>query len=130
MAVYQKYARYARMTIYSLRVVGCKLPIVVYHGRGELDDATVAGFRAMEGVSVVDLTRAVPAEQLSGFSYKVFSLLVAPFEEVLLVDADTVFLHNPEEVFEDPRYHFKGGMVLWKVKRASHGFLSSFFFFI
>jgi len=37
-------------------------------------------------------------------------MLIAPFTEIVLIDADTVLLQPPEDFFEDPRYLRSGAL--------------------
>jgi glycosyltransferase involved in cell wall biosynthesis len=105
----------AWVCIKTLRSLGCKLPIQVWHlGEAELD-------REMEmlleplGVKCVDALKVASAEKaarLNGWSLKSFALVHSPFVEVLLLDADNVPATDPEYLFEDENFT-KYGAVFW-----------------
>lgn len=43
-----------------------------------------------------------------GWAIKVFTILASAFQEVIICDADVVFLQDPEVLFEDPGYNRTG----------------------
>ncbi|KAJ0268156.1 hypothetical protein COL940_013659 [Colletotrichum noveboracense] len=59
--------------------------------------------------SVIDDTTLQLAK--GGWAIKAFAALYAPFEEVLLSDADSVFVQVPEKLFSDPSYETTGALL-------------------
>ncbi|WDK23683.1 hypothetical protein CGRA01v4_14975 [Colletotrichum graminicola] len=60
-------------------------------------------------LSVVDDTTVQLAT--GGWAIKAFAALYAPFEEVILSDADSVFVQVPEKLFADPSYQATGALL-------------------
>jgi hypothetical protein len=97
------------------RVVGCALPIEVWHlGPEELSPAMRALLGEFE-VRVVDalpLAHRAGAHLCDGWQLKSFAIQHSAFAEVLLLDADQVPVRDPAEVFAWPAYRDKGA-VFW-----------------
>jgi len=55
-------------------------------------------------VSIVDIKQFFPSDNLTGWGIKPFAMLFAPFEEVILMDGDAIFLQPPSVLFEDKGY--------------------------
>lgn len=105
----------------SLRkVLGCHLPIqIVYAGENDLPKK--------ERDRIAKLTRATDVEFLDiftifddtslklkdgGWAIKAFALLGSHFEEVILLDADAVFIQQPERLYAQTAYIEKGALLL------------------
>lgn len=118
-------------TIYTLRnTLKCKLPIKVVHwGQAEIDPVAAAAFkRHLPDVTFFDLGApgVYPSHHLSladslkgtadpksyGYVAKVAALYVAPFREVLLLDADSLPLLDPATLFDLAPYKEHGG-IFW-----------------
>ncbi len=111
----------AYVTARMLRHVGCTLPAQVWYlGERERDDRYTAALKPY-GVEVVDILghpMAGTARNLSGhpgqpaFNCKSFAALHSPYEEVLLLDADSYPCADPTVLFDEPRYRQSGG-IFW-----------------
>ncbi|KAG8986231.1 hypothetical protein FRB90_004145, partial [Tulasnella sp. 427] len=90
------------------------LPIhVVYASPGDLDIPKRAAFRSISpDVEAVDILHFFDEEEVGlengGWAIKVFAILSAPFKEVIILDADAIFLQKPEVLFEFPGYKETG----------------------
>jgi hypothetical protein len=106
--------RHAVFLIRSLRQLGCTLPIcVAYAGEGkDLKLAEIAYLRGMH-VYTMDVTRLVDAKmlELTGWQIKPFAALVAPFAQVILIDADVVVLKDPAGILETPVFREHGCVI-------------------
>ncbi|KAH8652059.1 mannosyltransferase putative-domain-containing protein [Xylariales sp. PMI_506] len=112
---------YFGMVIVSLRMLrrsGSRLPVVVFLDTEADYDAYVCeevflGLNA-ECVVLADL-RAVSTPggfTLERFQYKIFSILLAPFQEVMFLDADAFPAHNADGLFDTDPYA-STGLVAW-----------------
>lgn len=111
--------RYACHLIVSLRkVLGTKLPIqIAYSGDADLP-APYRDFitSLVPGVSTFDVTSVFDDSTLDlphgGWAVKAFAILGSTFEQVMLLDADAVFLQQPDRIFlEHPQYRETGTML-------------------
>jgi hypothetical protein len=96
----------------------CELPVALFYvGREELPEACQTFFEArFENLVCIDAA-ALPVPPghpsgtpLKGFAIKPCALLNAPFDEVLMLDADSVPLSDPNGLFEDPGYRAHGNL--------------------
>ena len=105
----------AWVAVRVLRHLGCRLPIQFWHlGESEMDD-TMRRLVAAHGVECVDAERLAalwPARRLYGWELKAYALVHCPFQEVLLLDADNVALHDPTFLFNTPEYQAVGA-IFW-----------------
>ncbi|KAG0286646.1 hypothetical protein BGZ96_009278 [Linnemannia gamsii] len=112
MSVGDKHSVYARTTIKVLRdVLKSSLPIEIYYvGEQDLSRENRAWFEKVPGVKVIDITTKLDQSllHLSGPIVKPFAMLVSQFQEVILLDADSYFLQDPEILFEDRGYQEVG----------------------
>ncbi len=97
------------------KVVGCRLPIEIWHlGSSEMS----SGMRDMlEGLDakVVDAFAVLsrfPARITDGWQLKPYALIMSPFREVLMLDADNVPAIDPTFLFERPEFA-ETGAVFW-----------------
>lgn len=119
----------AYVTIRVLREVGCCLPIELWHLDGEIDDAMRA-LVAPHGVTCVnadEVARREPFRFLSGhwwrgWQLKAVALRNCSFREVLLLDADSYPVRNPEFLFDWPRYR-EWGAVFWPDLESNKGMI-------
>lgn len=106
----------------------CSLPVTVAYWGGiekeKIDQGTQKLFeKYISGVSFLDLsTVEYPKHQrllhiqntapskFYGFKVKVFALYAAPYEQVLLMDSDSMALQNPEDLFESDAFVQHGNM--------------------
>ncbi|KAG9048643.1 hypothetical protein FS837_012352 [Tulasnella sp. UAMH 9824] len=90
------------------------LPIhVVYASPGDLDIPKRAAFRSIApDVDAVDILHFFDEDEVGletgGWAIKVFAILSAPFKEVIILDADAIFLQPPELMFDFPTYKETG----------------------
>jgi hypothetical protein len=109
-----RYFHLALHLIRSIRHFDCRLPVVVYYlGPEDLDLKARNILDAMENVSTVDMMEMFDTKALDlqrGWDMKPFAILASPFSETMLVDADAVFMQNPEKVFEDSGYSETGAL--------------------
>jgi alpha 1,3-mannosyltransferase len=120
--------RFAAHLIGALReILPTELPIqVAYAGDEDLPphDRERLGQRFTD-VQFLDIFTAVDDTTLSlaesGWAIKAFAALYAPFEEVILLDADCVFLQVPEKLFVDPSYILTGVLLFHDRLLWQHG---------
>lgn len=102
-----KYVKLAIHTIKVLRLLGSHLPVeVFYNGKDDMNDQQHAYLKTMKSVRVVDLQSIFDTEMLGlkTWDIKPFALLASSFAEAMLMDADTVFVNSPEDLYDDPGY--------------------------
>ncbi|OLL21798.1 putative alpha-1,3-mannosyltransferase MNN14 [Neolecta irregularis DAH-3] len=102
--------------VYSLRtILNTDLPIEIMYG-GD-DDLTVQErnllANAGHDIRFVDVKKILVdpdnlIELPGSFAIKTFSMLVSSFRQVLLIDADGVFLQDPKVIFENKQYKDTG----------------------
>ena len=106
----------------------CELPVTIaYWGdleKERIDQTTMDIFgKYVDNVSFLDLAtlsypkyhrKVVSPSQnkgsFNGFKVKVFALYAAPYEQVLLMDSDSMATQDPTELFDHPEYVKKGNM--------------------
>ncbi|KIW11901.1 hypothetical protein PV08_09174 [Exophiala spinifera] len=106
-------APYLLTTIPIFRKLGCDLPIeVMYLGDSDLSEDYRADLEALEGVVTRDIAQMVNDEgwKLAGWAAKPFAILFSSFREVIFIDADSLFMKNPEVLFDDPSYRKTGAL--------------------
>ncbi|OUM65259.1 glycosyltransferase family 71 protein [Piromyces sp. E2] len=103
--------KFARSTIDSLRhILNCTLPIqIFYNGDSDLSKYNQEILRKYKDITVDDISTYFdePTLNIEGWAIKPFAILASRFEEVILMDADVVYLYNPEELFENVNYKKK-----------------------
>ncbi|KAJ3065236.1 hypothetical protein HDU98_011393 [Podochytrium sp. JEL0797] len=89
--------------ILSLRtILNCTLPIEVqYMGEEDLEADMLTALQSIPGVTTVDILKKFDASGISGWAIKPFAMLAAGFETVIFVDADALFLQNPEVMVKE-----------------------------
>ena len=90
--------------IQIIRYLGCHLPIELFYCNNELSLNTINIFNSNKGVKCVNLNDIVRNFNFSGYQIKPFSIYYSSFEEVVLIDADSILFKNPEEFFYDREY--------------------------
>jgi len=124
-----KYFISAYVTIRVLREVGCTLPIELWHFDGEIDLRMRGLLRPLNVVcrSADDVTPERPFRWLEtwkrGWQLKPFALAHCSFEEVLMLDADSYPVRNPEFLFDWKGYTTTGA-VFWPDLHKSQGLLT------
>lgn len=116
----QKNFRFACHLIANLRkTLHTSLPIeVAYSGDEDLPEKYRAYFESMgPDITCFDVTRAFEDDTIklagSGWAIKPFALLGSKFEQVLLIDADAVFLQDPEVIFDNHAGFVETGTLLF-----------------
>eukprot|EP00158_Paraphelidium_tribonemae_P004365 Partr_v1_DN26716_c0_g1_i1_m9094 putative Mannosyltransferase putative len=105
--------KYALSNLKYLRWMGCDLPVeVFYAGDGDLEIGHREKLKLIPGVKLVNLADFIDLElvRMEGWATKPFSLFASSFQEALLMDADVLFLRDPETLFYEPIYRDVGTM--------------------
>lgn len=110
-----QYYTNAWVAIKTLRRLGCRLPIELWHLGPEEMDATMAGLVRPMGVrtrDALDVRGHVWKRSWPAWALKPFAMLHSRFREVLLLDADNVPVADPAYLFSAPAY-VREGAVFW-----------------
>jgi hypothetical protein len=87
------------------------LPIqVFYNGKDDLSPELIQKL-LQRNVSVIDastLISPLKKNALSGWAIKPFVMLMTSFQEYLFLDADVLFLQNPQKLFQNQQYRYTG----------------------
>lgn len=105
----------AWVCIRMLRQLGCALPVQIWHwGPHEVDAKMKSLLRPLdvECVDAFAVRRKYPTTIARGSLLKPYALLHCPFEDVLLLDPETVPVRNPEYVFSSRQFRASGA-VAW-----------------
>jgi hypothetical protein len=108
----QKYCPHAVHAINTLRLHDCKLPIEVFYSK-DVSAKYIRYFNYMEGVKTVEINTILDTDSLhnlNGDDVKPFAMLASSFTEVILMDPDTIFMQNPEVMFDYPEYISTGAI--------------------
>ncbi|ORX83018.1 hypothetical protein BCR32DRAFT_326571 [Anaeromyces robustus] len=112
MCVGNYHFRFARSAIDTLRyVVKTELPIeIFYNGEDDLSEEKRDILSKFPNIYLTDISTYFDNDviNLGGWAIKPFSILASRFEEVILMDADAVYIHDPAILFEDEGYIEKG----------------------
>lgn len=121
--------RYAVHLIGSLKdVLHSELPIqIVYAGDKDLPtedrERLRSRFKDVEFLDILSLVDdTIPKLEKGGWAIKAFAALYAPFEEVILLDADCVFVQPPEKLFSNPSYSSTGALLFHDRLLWQHSF--------
>lgn len=108
-------AQYAIHLVATLKNVHrTKLPISIVHaGGGDLTVERRAALRAISpDVETIDILNFFDESLVGldggGWAIKVFTILASQYQEVIICDADVVFLQDPAVLFEEPGYNKTG----------------------
>jgi len=82
----------------------------MYVGLSDLSEEHRKELESYENVFCTDVTEFFDNDIifLSGFAVKPFAALASRFEEIILMDADATYIHDPAEWFEDIEYKRTG----------------------
>ncbi|KAJ3327316.1 hypothetical protein HDU76_012014 [Blyttiomyces sp. JEL0837] len=128
MSVGNRQFELALVAIIALRIVGCRLPIEIFYlGPDDLSPNYVNIFQGFQNVSVSDLYSIAGSEKPSGFNIKPFAIVASKFKEVLFVDADVLFLRDPDVVWSESQVYNKLGMMFFADRAANMHNQSSYF---
>jgi len=107
------------------RILGCKLPIEVWHfGEGEMNPAMATLLEPFE-VHVVNgesLACNVSRGRWCGFALKTLAVIHSRFQEVLFLDTDSHPVRDPSFLFEERAYRWAGSCFwpdIWRTDPAS-----------
>ncbi|OUM69695.1 glycosyltransferase family 71 protein, partial [Piromyces sp. E2] len=107
-----KHFKLARSTIDTLRnVIHSDIPIeIIYNGDEDLSKDNRNILNQYKDVYVTDISSFFDNSivNLSGWAIKPYAILASRFEEVILIDADVIYIRDPLELYEDPDYKEKG----------------------
>lgn len=102
-----KYVKLAVHAIKIFRTLGCNWPVeIFYNGEQDLDSKSIQHLTSMPNVEVRNIQDYFDNDylKLEGWDLKPFAMLASSFAEVMLVDADAVFVQNPVVLVQDPGY--------------------------
>ncbi|ORX87477.1 hypothetical protein BCR32DRAFT_324453 [Anaeromyces robustus] len=106
--------RFAKSTVDTLRnVIKSKLPIeIMYVGESDLSEAHRKDLESYKMVTCTDVTKFFNNDIvfISGWAVKPFAILASRFKEVILIDADAMYIHDPALWFEDEGYKETGAL--------------------
>ena len=108
-------------------VLYSKLPIeIAYSGDGDLSFADRHDFMGLGPdirlINLVDhFDESVGSLQTGGFAMKPFSMLASRFRKVIMVDADTIFLRAPDQVFVTEPGLVETGTLFWHDRAVGAG---------
>jgi hypothetical protein len=97
------------------RVLGCRLPIQVWHlGPDEMSPRMIELLQRfdVECVDALEVRRRHPSPVLRGWECKPYAILHSSFQEVILLDADNAPLIDPAVLLSWPEYRATGA-VFW-----------------
>lgn len=99
----------------ELRRHGCTLPITFTH-LGPLEwDYNLTRIVQELDINVIDLleyNKIDPMRILAGWEAKVYSIICAPYKEVLYLDADNIPIHDPSFLFDSKQFKYWGS-IFW-----------------
>jgi len=104
------------LLIKTLRYKSCKLPIIVYYEN--LTEENIVNIRKY------NVNTIIVEDNVKGCQARIYALVFAPFNEVLLLDSSFLFFNNPEYLFNDPLYT-KTGALFWKDCKTPSNFMDS-----
>ncbi|OUM69167.1 glycosyltransferase family 71 protein, partial [Piromyces sp. E2] len=100
--------KYAISTIDTLRnIIETDIPVeIFYNGESDLSIENRKKFQEYKDVFVSDISKYFDEEPLNigGWAIKPFSVLASRFQEVILMDADAMYIKDPSILFEDEGY--------------------------
>ena len=98
--------------IKNLRYLNCNIPIEIFYSHGELSKNTIKSFHMEKNVKCIDISSIIPEFDFKGYQIKPYSILLSSFEDVILLDADSIVFQNLSKLFSDPNY-IKYGNLFW-----------------
>ena len=110
-----QYLTCAYVCIRMLRLLGCTLPVELWHlDAAELPSEwrRILSHYSVEFVNARDLATRIPCRILKGWELKCYALINSQFREMVLIDADNVPLADPRAFFDVPDYQ-RYGALFW-----------------
>ncbi|KAE8447842.1 hypothetical protein EG329_010071 [Mollisiaceae sp. DMI_Dod_QoI] len=120
--------RYAYHLVLNIRtVLQSKLPIqVVYAGDDDLPSLMREKFLVMgEDINFLNILQILDNKSMGlgkDWAIKAFAVLASTFEQVILLDADSIFFKKPEVLFEQTGYKETGALFFHDRLLWQHGF--------
>lgn len=108
-----KQAPYLLTSIKSIRGLGSDLPIeVLYLGNDDLGEDYREELESIPGVVTRDISVMVHDNgwKLRGWAAKPFAILLSSFREAIFIDADSLFVSDPAQLFLDQSYRRTGAL--------------------
>lgn len=99
----------AILLINNIKRLNCQLPILVTF----IDTLNNEALFTKLGVAILDIRKHLSVENPGNNYLRVYSLIYSPFQQVLLLAPDLIFIQNPATLFQDPGYQHTG-MLCWK----------------
>jgi hypothetical protein len=104
--------KYEILLLYNINILrnnlNCQLPLEIWQIGQELSDDYLEHFKSKQtewNLSFKDVRDYTDdPEHWRGYQIKAFILKHTSFDEVILMDCDSVFLQNPEIIFNNPGY--------------------------
>jgi len=107
-----KHFKLARSTIDTLRnVLHSEIPIeIIYNGEDDLSKDKRKILKKYKDVYTTDISKFYDNKiiDIDGWAIKPYAILASRFEEVILIDADVMYLRDPMELYEDSGYKETG----------------------
>ncbi len=104
----------AYINIRLLRNKGCNLPISWFYMGDEMKPEWIQLVEEIPNVKTYNLGGTGNKTQMNGgYQSKIEAIVEAPFDEVLLIDADNFPVKNPEFLFNEETYK-RYGAVFWR----------------
>ena len=105
--------------------LNCSLPIqFFYNGAKDLPGRYQTVLKEFSDLELADLGEYYKASGKMGYEMKPLSLIYSRFKEVVFIDADALFLQNPEVLFEFKTYK-EAGTVYFHDRALVWGWLTS-----
>jgi hypothetical protein len=111
-AVGNEFTTCAIHAIRAIRALNCTLPMTIaYSGLFDLLPESRRRFTSFN-VEFIDICERFNCTEIDPdrWDTKPFTLLASPYENTILMDADTVFVQSPERLFRDPGYQRTGAL--------------------
>ena len=96
--------------IQIIRYLGCNLHIELFYGNNELTIDTVNLFNRQKNVKCININKYANIFDFSGYQIQSFSILYSSFEDVILLDADSIVFRNLEDLLFDRDYLDNGNL--------------------
>ncbi|KAJ3302274.1 hypothetical protein HDV03_005213 [Kappamyces sp. JEL0829] len=96
---------------------------VFYIGDDDLSEANRQLLEAVPFTTTRNIRHVFNDDQLklAGWAIKTFAIMASSFENAILIDADVVFLQNPETLFASHLFHRHGALFFSDRSLFSHG---------
>ncbi|KAJ3005201.1 hypothetical protein HKX48_000809 [Thoreauomyces humboldtii] len=124
-----EHTKFAINTIRMIRDLGCTLPVQIFYANNlDLNQANRAILGALSDVELVDISNLIDINAAGrgkplrhvGWAMKPFAMFASKFKEIILVDADVMFLQNPEVMFDYSSYQ-ETGVLLFRDRTLGAG---------